>query len=118
MTRTLTPEQIAAITAAIGETGTLEILVDTAQDDAQAYADQFSQTITDAGWTVISGPLPNPWFATPSGLSFMAQGDLPHSERQGDVLAALNSADLEYSQLDNMLPEAVDVRLMVGRVGV
>lgn len=118
MARELTPDQTTALGAAIGRTGVLEVLIDTTQDDALAYANQLSEAFTGNGWTVIASPLPNPWFATPSGLSFMAQGDLPLSELQIMVISGLNSADVEYSQLDSMLAEGTDVKLLVGRVGV
>lgn len=118
MTRTLTEDQKSAISQSITIPGALEILIDTAQDDAAAYAEQIAQVFIAADWNVVTTPLSNPWFATPSGLSFMAQGDLPNSALQGDVVAGLNSGDIEYSQLDAMLPEGVDVKLLVGRVGV
>ncbi len=116
--RTLTDDQRTALTDAITLPGAVEILIDTSQDDAQAFADEFAAVFTGASWNVVQTPLSNAWFATPSGLSFLAQGDLPLSAHQGDVIAGLNAGDTEYHQLDAMLPEGVDVRLLVGRVGV
>lgn len=118
MTRSLTEDQRATLSASITIPGALEILIDTEEADAQAYADEFAAVFTGAGWSVVSNPLPNTWFSTPSGLSFLAQGDLPMSVLQGDVIAGLNAGDIEYNQLDAMLPEGVDVKLLVGRVGV
>jgi hypothetical protein len=116
MPRELTEDQKTAIAAAIGPEGKVEMFVDTSEDDAQSYADALSEAFTVAGWTVVQSPLPAPWIATPSGLSFMAQGDLPNTDIQNTVSAALEAAEVEFSRLDAMLPEGTDVKLMVGRV--
>lgn len=118
MTRTLTDIQKAALAAPISAPGTLQILVDTDVADAQAYADEIAAVFTSAGWTVSSSTLVNPRVSTPGGLSFLAQGDLPSSPHQISVLDGLTSAVIDFSQLDAMLPEGVDVQLFVGRVGV
>lgn len=118
MARELTEDQKTAIAAAVGDAGTVEMFVDASQDDAQAYAEALSEAFMVAGWTVIITPMPNPWIATPSGLSFMAPGDLPYTAIQTKVAKALDDGGVDFSRLDAMVPEGVDVKLLVGRVGV
>ena len=118
MTRSLSDDQKAALSAEIDLPGALEILIDTDQDDAQSYAEEIAATFIAAGWNVVTLPLPNTWFSTPSGVSFLAQGDLPLSTQQEDVLAGFENGEIGYSRLDAMLPEGVDVKLLVGKVGV
>lgn len=117
MPRTLTEPQKAAITQALGSPSAVEIIHDTTIEDAQAYADEIAQVFADAGWTVQRTTYAA-WGASPSGLLFMSEGDLPLRPVGADLIAAFQAAEVEYNQMDAMLPEGVDVKLLVGRVGV
>lgn len=118
MPRELTDDQKTALTAALPDAGTVEILIDATDTGAQEFAVSIGSVFTGKGWNLVSTALPGGWFATPTGLSFMAQGDLPTSDTQNAVSAALETSDIEFNRLDAMLPEGVDVKLYVGRVGV
>lgn len=119
MVRTLTEPQKAAITNAIGALGHAEFLVDPSVEDAQAYADEFSTVFTDAGWTVVlNAPEIGRWPSSPSGLLLISQGDLPQPSVIVSLTNAFLSTDVAFNWLDGMLPEDVDVKLVVGRVGV
>lgn len=118
MARELTNDQQAAISAAIPATGRVEIIVDVSLAAAEEFSGKIAGMFSGRGWEVIHTPLSQPWGASPTGLIFMSQEDLPLSEVQRAVLDAFNAAELPFNRMDAMLPEGVDVKLLVGRVGV
>ena len=118
MPRTLTDDQKATITDAIGTSGNLQLLIDGTVDDASAYALEIANVFSAAGWGVETQSLETPWGSTPSGIAFLSQGDLPVNDIGQTLCAALERCGIEFSRMDAMLPEGVDVKLLVGRVGV
>lgn len=117
MARELTTEQQATITNALPPSGKVELLVDTSITAAEEFAGRVAAMFAAHGWEVATTALERPWGSSPSGLVFLSQEDLPMSEAQSALLNALNAADVPFNRMDAMLPEGVDIRLMMGRVG-
>lgn len=118
MARELTNDQQTAIAAALPDTGTLEIFLDTSIAAAEEFSGKIAGMFAERGWNVIVTPLSQPWGATPSGLAIMAPSDMPLSDIQKTVRDAFTASELPFNHMDAMLPEGVDVKLLVGRVGV
>lgn len=118
MPRTLTDEQKSTITAAIGPSGVLALLIDGTVDDANAFALEIATLFSDAGWGVQTESLARAWGATPTGLAFLSEGDLPIRDKGQALLTAFVESGVDHNIMDAMLPEDVDVKLLVGRVGV
>lgn len=118
MPRTLTEDQKTAIATAIGSSGNLLLVIDATVEDANAYAMELAEVFTAAGWGVETQSLATPWGATPTGLAFMTEGDLPVREVGQDLMAAFTATEVPFNQLDALLPEDCSVKLLVGRVGV
>lgn len=117
MSRELSEAQQAIIAAALPEGGKVELLVDTAISAAEEYAGKFAGVFASKGWDVITNGMGHPGVSSPSGLLFLAPADLPMTDMQGVFLAALDEAEVPYNQLDAMMQEGVDLRLLMGRIG-
>ncbi len=118
MPRELTEEQAAVLTASLSEDGGAQLLVDTSDTEAADFAALFAPVFSDAGWDVTAQALEQPWGATPTGLAFLSQGDLPLTAQQAAFRDALIAAEVEFNEMDAMLPEGVLIKLLFGRIGV
>lgn len=117
MARELTNDQQSILTATLPQGGRVELMVDTSISAAEEFAGKWAGVFAEKGWDVSTSPVTGGRITTPTGLVFLSQGDLPLSDKQKAVVDALNAADVPFTQLDGMIPEGMDVRMMFGRVG-